>query len=324
MPHQLAVRSGVIQPKYPAAPRQWVSYMGDQPGPGGAAMPPPSLSAGVQRDFSRRWGGDAESRFPRLDAVGRAFALGAISKVLSDGLAETDKGDAAGPTAPTLPPPPSGGGTPTGGGTSGTASSLPRASSSLQRTAPLPRASKSLPMKAQALKPMVEPLDRGAASLKPMVEPLERGAAPLRRASRALPRGVATGSEEESELTQEDQSVYRHPLADSFREIGSQSNPLDRPVGRGPSKQKEKQEQTSSPLSAADSAAFLADDTDAAELDSRIDAVSPWGSNVGAPDLASPALRRQQEVVNEQRRKPSGKNALDNIKDALAAFEGYE
>jgi exonuclease VII small subunit len=326
MPHQLAVRSGVIHPKYPAAPRQWVSYMGDQPGPGGAAMPPPSLGTGVQRDFSRRWGGDAESRFPRLDALGRAAALGAIGKVLSDGLAETDEGDASGPTAPTLPPPPSGG-APSGGSTPRTASSLPR-------TAPLPRASKSLPMKAQALKPMVEPLERGAASLKPMVEPLERGAAslkpiveplrrgaaPLKRASRALPRGVATGSEEESEVTQEDQSMYRHPLADAFKD--DKPNPFAGPIGRGPSKRKENQEQTSPPLSAADSAAFLDDDADAAELDSRIDAILPLGSNVDAPDLASPALRRQQ-AVNEQRRKPSGKNALDNIKDALAEFEGY-
>ena len=111
MPHQLAVSSGVIKPKYPAAPRQWVTYMGDQPQPSGA-LPTPNLSTGVRRDFSRGWGGDRESQFPRLDAFARAATLGAIGKVLSEGLQglqggdeENDEGDD--PTSPTMPPPPS-------------------------------------------------------------------------------------------------------------------------------------------------------------------------------------------------------------------------
>jgi hypothetical protein len=91
MPHQLAVRSGVIHPKYPAAPRQWVTYMGDQP-TGGGAVSQPNLASGVQRNFSRRWSGDAESRFPRLEGLGRAAMLGAIGKLLSESINQ--------PTAP--------------------------------------------------------------------------------------------------------------------------------------------------------------------------------------------------------------------------------
>jgi hypothetical protein len=107
MPHQLAVRSGVIQPKYPAAPRQWVSYMGDQPQPSGA-LPTPNLNTGIRRDFSRGWGGDRESQFPKLDATARAFTLGAIGKVLSQGLQGGDEsGDSADPSPPDLPPAPS-------------------------------------------------------------------------------------------------------------------------------------------------------------------------------------------------------------------------
>jgi hypothetical protein len=119
MPHQLAVRSGVIQPKYPAAPRQWVSYMGDQPQPSGA-LPTPNLNTGIRRDFSRGWGGDSESKFPRLDATARAFTLGAIGKVLSQGLQGGDEsGDTADtPTPPGLPPAPGSPPAPSSGSTS--------------------------------------------------------------------------------------------------------------------------------------------------------------------------------------------------------------
>jgi hypothetical protein len=105
MPHQLAVRSGVIHPKYPSAPRQWVTYMGDQPSPSGQ-ISNPNLSTGVQRDFSRRWSGDAESRFPRLDALARAASLGAIGKVLSQSVRDLDDDDDQTPPPPTLGLPP--------------------------------------------------------------------------------------------------------------------------------------------------------------------------------------------------------------------------
>lgn len=108
MPHQLAVRSGVIHPKYPQAPRQWVSYLGDQPGPGGGGMPPPNLGTGIQRDFSRRWGGDAESQFPRIDALARAGVLGAIGKVLSSSLRDGDDEQGAGFGEDDPQPPPLG------------------------------------------------------------------------------------------------------------------------------------------------------------------------------------------------------------------------
>jgi hypothetical protein len=267
MPHQLAVRSGVIHPKYPAAPRQWVSYMGDQPGPGGAAMPPPSLGTGVQRDFSRRWGGDAESRFPRLDALGRAAALGAIGKVLSDGLAEPDKGDAAGPTAPTLPPPPSGVGGPSGVGTSSQQTSS--ASASYSSSPPSQQAGLGTGQRA---------LNSGMPAL---------GAGPS--ANLAVPQDDDDDANIIDAESWEVESVgpanmYRHPLADSFKEIGDKPNPFAGPMGRGPAKR---------------------------------------GKSQGTPDLASPALRRQQNLVSEQRRKAPNNNALNNIKGAIARFEGY-
>lgn len=269
MPHQLAVRSGVIQPKYPAAPRQWVSYMGDQPGPGGAAMPPPSLSAGVQRDFGRRWGGDAESRFPRLDAVGRALSLGAIGKVLSDGISESNEGE-TGPTAPTLPPPPSGGGTPTGVGTSSQQTSSQQTSSTSVSSSP--------PSQQAGLGTGQRALNSGMPAL---------GAGP--RAGLAVPQDDDDDDNMIDVESWEVDSVgpanmYRHPLADSFKEIGDQPNPLAGPIGRGPAKR---------------------------------------GKDQAAPDLASPALRRQQNLVSEQRRKAPNNNALNNIKGAIARFEGY-
>jgi len=104
MPHQVAVRSGVIHPKYPAAPRQWVTYMGDQPSPRGSVSQP-DLSTGVQRNFGRRWGGDAESRFPRLEAFARAASLGAIGKVLSQGVKDLDDDDQTPPSGGRPPAP---------------------------------------------------------------------------------------------------------------------------------------------------------------------------------------------------------------------------
>jgi hypothetical protein len=104
MPHQVAVRSGVIHPKYPAAPRQWVTYAGDAPSTGGAVSTP-NLSSGAQRDFSRRWGGDAESKFPRLDSFARAATIGALGKVLSQGIQDLDDDDQQQPPAGRLPSP---------------------------------------------------------------------------------------------------------------------------------------------------------------------------------------------------------------------------
>lgn len=110
MPHQLAVRSGVIKPRYPSAPRQWVTYAGEQPTGAGGGLAPPRLGTGIQRDFSRGWAGDRESQFPRLDAFSRAAVLGSLGKVLSQSLRDQDEGGspAQTPTPPPLPTPPAG------------------------------------------------------------------------------------------------------------------------------------------------------------------------------------------------------------------------
>lgn len=269
MPHQLAVSSGVIKPKYPAAPRQWVSYTGDQPGPGGPGMPPPSLGTGIQRDFGRRWGGDSETRFPKLDSFARAASLGAIGNVLSQGLRDSEDGDDSGTTAPKLPdpPPPSGGGTPAGGGTpSGVGTSSQQTSSS-----------SSPPSQQAGLGTGQRALNSGMPAL---------GAGPS--AGLAVPQNNDDDNMIDAESWEVDSigpaNMYRHPLADSFKEIGDQPNPLAGPIGRGPAKRSKGQ---------------------------------------AAPDLASPALRRQQNLVSEQRRKAPNNNALNNIKGAIARFEGY-
>jgi hypothetical protein len=224
MPHQLAVSSGVIQPKYPAAPRQWVSYMGDQPQPSGA-LPTPNLSTGVRRDFSRGWGGDRESQFPKLDSAARAFTLGAIGKVLSQGLQDdAGEGEDDDPAAPNLPPPPSG--TPPSGPSvddddddaSGVLKPLPRASKSLPRaSSALPRAVDTLPRASEALPTFTnpqqtrQPLPRATSSRLPFA------ASALKRQQQAnstgAPRWISGGGRKGPGMSQESRDRIKDDLA---------------------------------------------------------------------------------------------------------------
>lgn len=109
MPHQYAIKTGVIRPKYPAAPRQWTSTFPEPPSAGG--LPPVNTSTGVRRDFSGQWPG--EERFPLLDATLRAASIGAIgyaiSRSLKDSREEYEGGVGVdGPEPPKFPPAPTG------------------------------------------------------------------------------------------------------------------------------------------------------------------------------------------------------------------------
>jgi hypothetical protein len=108
MPHQIAAASGLIKPKYPQAPRQWVSTIPERRI--NAELPTPNITTGIQRNYGRSWSGDADTRFPRFEATSKALALGAIGYVLSRSM--KDDGEVGGvsetPPPPNLPPPPSG------------------------------------------------------------------------------------------------------------------------------------------------------------------------------------------------------------------------
>lgn len=108
MPHQIAAASGLIKPKYPQAPRQWVSTIPERRI--SAEMPTPNITTGIQRNYGRSWSGDADTRFPRFEATSKALALGAIGYVLSRSMQDDDDMDGVSetPPPPNLPPPPSG------------------------------------------------------------------------------------------------------------------------------------------------------------------------------------------------------------------------
>jgi hypothetical protein len=75
MPHQMAIQSGVIRPRYPAAPQQWSSAFDQRP-TAPAPPPIPRVSAGVQRNYSSQWPG--EHRFGRIEQLGNLMATAAL------------------------------------------------------------------------------------------------------------------------------------------------------------------------------------------------------------------------------------------------------
>jgi exonuclease VII small subunit len=291
MPHQIAVRSGVINPKYPAAPRQWVTYASDSPSPGGAVSTP-NLSSGAQRDFSRRWGGDAESKFPRLDAAARALTIGALGKVLSQGIQDLDDDDQQPPPPPGGLPSPGGlppfpGGSPPPQSGSGSPSPLPRHAGNLRRASqPLDRASQPLDRMVQPLDGMVQPLDRAVKPLDRAVKPLDRAVKPLDRAVKPLDRAVK-------------------PLDRAVK-------PLQRAVA--PLERKTQQSEDDYIYRTV----FGGDEADPGpELPRQ-------SERPGSGLFVSPALQNQQSSINKRRRGAvMSPNALSNIRKTLAEFEGF-